>query len=354
MTTKDIKTLFNDILYRDPTEHEIQYHVSQGKSLEDKKNEILSCQERLSNHSTIINKVGKSKLNIALMLIGHFRRFDDRFCKIWKDFKDNHPDVDIFIHTWNEKGLRSPFDWINTNDEKPDFERIFDILRPITMIREDHIKYLDHFSLIHRYPGKKLYLSLGQKVKNHKDFSKFIASQLYSIQKCHESIISYQKETGKKYDIIIKLRADTVLYHPLVFQDKLPDDVLFIHSRSHFHRDGGRGCKMCDEEYKQHEKRHYHHCNDVCDVLNYGSAHVMERYCNIYNHIGELMDLFDHDNSASLENNKELNKFVTKDGNIVYFGWCGDMTKNLKLMYPERMIREYMKDYWLLSDPYYL
>lgn len=348
-----VRNLFLDILYREPTKEELVFHGTEAKSFEEKKNEILSCHERLLNHQSIIKNVGKSPLKIALMLIGHFRRFDDRTAKTWSNFKTLHPDVDIFVHTWNEKGLRSCCDWIQIDDEKPDFESINDILKPVTFIREDHTKYLENFGLIKKY-GKTVYLAKGQKVQKHDDFSKFIASQLYSIYTCYQAVKKYSEESGTEYDIVIKLRADTVLYHPLVFKEPLPENVLYIHSRSHFHRDGGRGCKQCDVEWTSGKRQHYNHVNDVCDVLNYGNMRVMEKYCCMYKHLEELIDLFDKDNKDSLSKNPELNEFVTRDGKITYFGWCGDMEKNLKLTYPERLIREYMRDYWLLSDPYYL
>jgi hypothetical protein len=349
----DIVNLFNEVLYRKPNNLELKFHDT---DLEDKKNELLSCHERLMNHKMIIEKQGPSNLRIALMIVGHFRRFETSV-NVWKTFKELHPDVDIFVHTWNSRGLRSDKNWILDNvDDKPDFETIYDTLSPVSFIREDHNKYLENFSLLKKCPNKNIYLSLGQKVDNHRDFSKFIMSQLYSIYKCHESVKNYEDHNQFKYDIIIKLRADTILYHPLIFKEKLSDDCLYIHSRSHFHRDGGRGCKKCDLEYKTKIRLHKEHSNDVCDVLLYGNSKVMERYCRMYINISELLDQFDKDNKENLEKWPINKNFVTKSPTtpIIYFSWCGDMDKNLKLLYPERMIREYMKDYWLLSDPFYL
>jgi hypothetical protein len=183
----EIRDSFLNILYREPTTEELSFHSAESTNIEQKKNEILSCHERLLNHDYIIQKVGKSPLKIALMLIGHFRRFDERTAKVWRDFKALHPDVDIFVHTWNEKGLRSCCDWITVDDEKPDFENIYNILKPVSLVREDHTKFLENFSMVKKY-GKTVYLAKGQRVANHDDFSKFIASQLYSIYTCYQAV----------------------------------------------------------------------------------------------------------------------------------------------------------------------
>lgn len=347
----DIVNLFEDVLYRKPSALELKLHTGE---LDDKKNELLSCHERLFNHEYVINKKGQSPLKIALMLTGHWRRFEAS-AHVWKNFKKLHPNVDIFIHTWNSRGNRSDINWIiETNEDLPNFELICDILKPITFIKEDNTKFIDSFGLSTKYPDKTIYMSLGQKVSNHQDFSKFVMSQLYGIYKCYQAVQNYSEINNFTYDVIIKLRADTLLYHPLIFPHKLPDDSLYIHSRSHFHRDGGRGCKLCDIESKTGVRLHDSHSNDVCDVLLYGSAKVMDRYCNLYLHIPELLDQMHLDNLDNLTKWPENNAFVTKKNNITYFSWCGNMDKNLKLFYPERLIREYMKDYWLISDPYYL
>jgi hypothetical protein len=347
----EIIKLFDEILYRKPTHLEIKHHSN--SNLEDKKNELLICHERLFNHKMIIQKKGKSPLKIALMLTGHFRRFEP-CAHVWKMFKDLHPNVDIFIHTWNSRGLRSQKEWISNKDTLPDFELINNILKPISFIREDHDKYIDNFGLAKKYPYKKIYLSDGQRVDNRADFTTFIMSQLYSIYTCFQNVKKFENHNNFKYDIVIKLRADTMLFYPLIFKEKLSDDCLYIHSRSHFHIDGGKGCINCDLEYKTKIRQHTEHCNDVCDVLIYGNSKVMDVYTSMYLHIHELLDKFDIDNINILNKYPELNQFITRKNNFIYFGFCGDMDKNLKLLYPERMIREYMKDYWLLSDPYYL
>ena len=352
----EIKKLFVKILGREPSVSEIEHHISKFTTIEDKKYELMSCHERLHNQANVISQVGQSPLRIALMLVGHFRRFEP-FSQVWSTFKSLHPNIDIFVHTWNERGLRSDKEWINTSEDIPDFETIYNTLKPVSMVREDHKKFLNSFSLKNKFPDKTLYLALGQKVSNHADFTKFIMSQLYGIYACFKNVKNYEDVNGFKYDIVIKLRADTVLYHPLVFKEKLKDNELFIHSRSHRHIDGGGGCLTCDKEHAidDTKKIHESHTNDVCDVLVYGNSKVMERYCiDMYNDIPDILDKMDRDNLECLEKDPWLNKFVSKKENITYFGWCGDINKNLKLFYPERIIREYMKDYWLLSDPLYL
>ena len=354
MSKKEIIRLFNDILYREPTDLELEHHVGNNTEYIDaKKQELLSCHERIINQTNLIEKFGKSPLKIAIMLVGHFRRFEP-YEHIWRDFKKNHPNVDFFIHSWKERGDRCAINWIDMEDHKDiDFENIYDVLKPVSIIREDHKKMINDFGLRKRYPDKNIYLSLGQKVCNQDDFTKFVMSQLYGIYRCYKSVENYQKEKGFTYDIVIKLRADTIFYHPLIFKNRLPDNELYIHSRSHRHGDGGGGCLTCDSEYPA--RVHEEHTNDVCDVLVYGNNNVMKRYCvDMYENMEEILDKFDVYNKNLLTKYSELYQYVTQIGKITYYAWCGDFKKNLKLFYPEQIIRTYMNDVWLLSDPYYL
>jgi hypothetical protein len=346
-----LNDIFQKLLYREPTSNEIEFHLSTLTDRQSKADEFLSCYERLANHTQVISQIGPTKLKVAVMLVGHFRRFPgSKNC--WEQFKSNHPHVDFFIHTWNEIGERDWDSWIEVNGPIPNFEEIHQTLKPISILREDHTKFLESFGLYNKISkDQKLYLAAGQRVKNHRDFSKFIMSQLYSIYTCHKLVRNYEILHNFRYDVIIKLRADTIFFHPLYF-DKLQfaDNILYIHSRAHHHADGGKGCLTCDKEYPN--RQHEEHTNDVCDVLLYGNSVIMEKYCNLYLHIEGFLDQLDKDNQDIIKKYPEHFKDnLSNDENIVYLGQITDYDKNLKLFYPERLIREYFKDCWLLSDP---
>jgi len=283
---------------------------------------------------------------IALLLSGHLRNFEPRE-KFWIDFNKKFGDrVDIYVHTWNESGLRTKNEWIDIGSAPPDFDKIRKVLKPKKMLIENHSEKSKAFSFIQ--PGLKLYYTNLRYLDRASDFTKNISSQLYSVMKSWE----LARDSNVKYDMMIRLRNDCILENfenifkrDTSFLEK--DNVLVINGNSHRHAFGGGGCSKCGTEYPN--RRHTDHVCDVCDIMYFGNPEVMGRICNMFSHVKKLVMSFKKYNELAL-NDKEVRDSLVKypyaygvKSHVVF-------ESKVKCFYPERLIREYMKDYWLLTD----
>ena len=298
-----------------------------------------------------LNSVVQKPKKIALMLSGHFRVFGPRR-QFWTDFKKRFGNsVDIFVHTWNESGLRAEKEWINVGNAPPDFEDISKILKPVRMSIEEHAPQLESFSF--QQPGLKLYYANFPQLAKSRDFSRNIGSQLYSIMKCWELV----RDSGKRYDILVRLRADCILenFEGLVNRNTafITDKVLVVNgSDSHVHPAGGGGCAQCDNEFKGGEgtRAHASHGRDICDLMYVGKPAVMSKVCNMFKHRKELVKSFKvHNEKVCRE--PGVQKYLVKYPDVIGVSSSKVYETKVKAYYPERLIREYMKDFWILSDP---
>jgi len=285
---------------------------------------------------------------VALMLSGHFRLFSPRK-QFWIDFKKKFGKrVDIYIHTWNESGLRSENEWIDIGKLPPDFEEIREILKPVSMLVEDHSEKVGHLSL--QQEGLDLYYVNFFQLKSGKDFSVHIGSQLYSIMKCWELV----DKSGVKYDLLVRLRADCILDK---FNNIFTGDTTFIQknalvvngSHQHMHPGGGGGCLKCDQEYAYGKRSHSDHCRDVCDIMYMGSPSVMKKVCNMFKDAKKLVMSFKKHNEI-ISKEPGVKKHLLYYGNTIGIKSSKVYETKLKGFYPERLIREYMKDSWILTD----
>jgi len=281
----------------------------------------------------------------ALMLSGHFRQFENKIV-FWRDFVEKYSSsVDIYIHTWNEAGTNDP------NEGPPDFSMIKCVLNPVKMQIDEHPPIYDSFSF--KKKGLQLYYAEIKQLREdiNSDFSRSIGSQLYSIMKCWELV----RDTGNQYDYLIRLRADSVLLKFENFMDQdttwITDDVLIVNSGvTHRHHGGGGGCGACDKEFEKGDRKHKEHKRDICDIFALGKPDVMERLCTMYLHRVELVESFRKYNENAIKD-PNVNKSLVKHKGIVGVKFARIYESSIKAFYPERLIREYMKHYWILSDP---
>jgi hypothetical protein len=349
--------LFKTILKRNVrSQHEFEVHMKSllKSSRAVKRAEFENCEEARDRNYTAI-PVGSlpGGKRVALLICGHFRNFnDDGIRNKYKRIMEDYPSgVDIFIHTWSDLGLRAPGVWINTTDDRiPDFETIRSTLNPKMITIENGREMIDSFGLAARRPEHKLYYCSGQPCNSTVDFSKFIVSQLYSIYTANELRRRYESDNGFKYDLVVKIRADMppdrVDLGAMVALDLNAHTMWANNSHRHRHPGGGGGCLTCDDEYIHGRIReHKNHTNDVCDIYFYGGSDIMNIYASLYLRVDEMAEYFH-------KYNEQLNTC-----SCVEIRGCGVMVrhsrcfeKRYKCIYPERMVREYMRDVWILSD----
>jgi len=74
-------------------------------------------------------------MNVALMVCGHFRNF--HITKpYWEKFLQKNK-CDIFISTWEDYGNRNATEWIDSQENKINFNHITDVMQPKSYLIEN-------------------------------------------------------------------------------------------------------------------------------------------------------------------------------------------------------------------------
>lgn len=284
---------------------------------------------------------------VALMLSGHLRNFKRRE-SFWKKFVADFPDVDIFVHTWSDGGGRGKTEWIDVGKNKNSHDEARSILNPVEMVVEDHEALFDSFSF--RQQGVDLYYTHFNEIRTTEDFTKCIGSQLYSVKRCFE----LTQKSKKTYDVYVRLRGDSIVENFGSLMNRCPqhvakNTVVVNGSDNHVHPGGGRGCRKCDLEYGFGVRKHAAHSNDVCDIFYFGRFDAMSRLCRMYDSVNALVRGFQAGNRKNSEN-PTVKKYLRKFGDVTTVSSSHVYENIIKCFYPERLIREFMKDFWLVSD----
>ena len=148
---------------------------------------------------------------IAIQLFGHLRTFDHAF-KYFEKYvlepnKKSGYEIDIFIHTWNERD-HSTINYRNPNGEKPsdaaltkaDQEKVLALYKPKSILFENQIECEDKIII--------------EKIANVKRSIKGCINNSYTIFKVNELRQKYEKENNIKYDWVIQTRPDILFKSP--------------------------------------------------------------------------------------------------------------------------------------------
>lgn len=292
-------------------------------------------------------------MNVALMVCGHFRNF--HITKpYWEKFLQKN-ECDIFISTWEDYGNRNATEWIDSQENKINFNHITDVMQPKSYLIENVQEKNKNFTL--RKNNNSLWFVIGKFSVECDDFSTYIVSQLYKIKTCFDLVEKYAIENNKKYDLVFKLRADTFpenfsLEKYSKIKQHLDNNVLFCYkdtiNKNHVRPQGG--CNNCMKEYAAKKRTHHSHTNDVSDYFNYGNYDVMKKLAQIYDNVDILYERMEkHNLSVWKPNDKnviyqpETNKYFVKHGS-------NGFAQKYKCIYPEKFIREHLQNYWILDD----
>lgn len=335
-----IKHFYNRI----PNENEISHNIEN--------NDIITwlfliyfSEESKSNglYNTFSNRSIYNR-KIAVIFTGHIRNLEH----VYKSHKAliYHPNIDIFIHTWDDKGLKSKDtnkQWIQDDQEKVSIDYIKDLYHPVGICMENNKCMLKDLS----YVGKISPIFLCE-LQAKDDASKYINSQLYSIYQAYLLIEKYQKDFEYEYEGVIKLRFDFNIEHTDLFEifknisePKNCNAVYFPHPvfNCHFHSGGGGGCILCHQE--KDNKLHKKHNNDICDIWFYTDKHLMKYVCELYLYTLDILKKNHENNLKFLLENKV--KFYIQEEFIYVI--LPDVEKEIVCFYPERMLREHLENY---------
>lgn len=289
--------------------------------------------------------------SVCILITGHFRNWES-LRPFWTKFKEQHGDIDLYVQTWNESGHRDKKNWI-TRTDPPDFMDIIDTIRPIDISILEHDDFFDEFSM--QKQNQELYYVDFPFFKDVNDFTKCIKSQFFTWAKCFELVTNYQE-----YDIIVKLRADSVLDIDKLLSSNwksfVNDETFMTNSVTHRHAGGGKGCLTCDERYPDIYYRNHVHTNNVCDIMFYGNPSVMKRVCSMYYFVDELLVDFDTHNKKIRDIlGDTLDRYLTRYHNVtgmsseIYDVW--EDKDGIRCFLPECFLRHWMQNFWILSDP---
>lgn len=339
MEINQLKELFKKHLKRDCTSGEIRIHGN--KNYQDFEREILNCDEYKR-----INSDFRLKNKIAILLTGHIR--NSNIVPSIKTFCDGY-DYDIFVHTWDNFGLKGTETNLSAKVERGRIEgevqKIPNVRKYVIENNKDFINSIDR----------------REEYFNFSSPEEFIKSQLYSITKCHTLMTEYSKKENINYSLVIKLRFDCELTSFIIDEDLVNDinsnNIIFVPNQDcgHSHPDSNStSCWACDNMYYKFNLKNVHifeHSNIICDVFAYGSVKSMSSYCDLYNHYDDLLKSYNEENKKSLEKNKIKHTYTngvyyvdfTESGHIdsLYYLYCS---------YPERLIQKFLNDYMLVES----
>lgn len=188
---------------------------------------------------------------IALCISGQPRSFEEAYPYIQKYIIDQHPQVDVFLHTWysaDEAGKRFTHTSDTVREEGVNVtpegvpERLEKLYNPKSMVVEPQEDFAGKI--------RKEYLRLRDKTNPFATFSMWT-----SIQRCNDQKIAYEKVHGFVYDVVIKCRYDVRLTTPL---NNLAPTPPILHT-----------------SYVSPEE------DTVADILFYASSAVMDIICTL-------------------------------------------------------------------------
>lgn len=334
-----LESTISHIVKRDVNEKELRFHSENNKKLGI--NAFMwvcilnACAETatLAYRDTFLNafkNMPKCRPRIAVLFSGYLRQNKH----VSHAHLINSPHVDIFVHTWKDKGFKNERrlierSWLSDKASPISEETIKKQYGPKKMLVEDN--RLDSFSLAGKV--SPIFLYSGQ-AKD--DATRYINSQLYSISAAYGLMEQHEEEEGFRYDAIIRMRFDfniTNIDWNGILEDIKRDCVYFPHAgcNGHRHAGGGGGCLSCDGGH-EHKK----HTNDICDIWFYGKRDLAARACQIYE-IG--LDIMIENHEANMKMLYEQKAYSEKDG-FVYIASTRDIESRYVCFYPERMLRE--------------
>ena len=342
---KFISWCIRHLFCREASIEEINYHLNNNKDKDLLTWLFLLNYSEEMNHEEIFKNNPQDNKKIGIILYGHTRNLD----AVYKTHRTliYHPNFDIFIHTWDDVGIKSKDLWYKSWFKSIDIPSLSKNDIKIhyhcnDVIIESNKEILKDMSYIGKIEPIFLFESQARD-----DASRYINSQLYSVYKAHILVSEYEKLYNFTYDGIIKLRFDMFikdidLYG--ILNDINKECVYFPDPdcNNHGHFGGGGGCLTCNTE--ENNKLHIKHTNDLCDIWFYGNRELMRYACNLYLYTFDILKKNHNRNIEiidTLPNLKEL-PFIYLKGNVI--------EKEIVCFYPERMLREHLENYHCKSS----
>ena len=189
-----------------------------------------------------------SKLNLAVLIGGEWRSGFDAYPYIsYYLEKSKKFNIDYFIYTYIENNFR-------TQDTE---ERISSRLTD---------RYIKNIKIL--YQPKKIKIDI-----HNCDVTKYISPPFYTFKKCNDLKNEYKKETGVKYDYVLKIRPDLLLWDTPESSLEKEIDLLQKLTNNYF-----INFFNFESDYLNLTEKQTLH-----DIYHLGTEEIMDSYANIDN-----------------------------------------------------------------------
>jgi hypothetical protein len=338
MERHQLEFLFDKYLGRLPNENEYGWHLNKLYSIFEQ--ELENCDE----YKNLVDRVIPTN-KIAILLSGHIRR--NEVTESLSKLKDYN--FDVFVHTWDNIGLKGTE--TNVND-LTDYESIENIVKGIPNVVSCKIE------------NNRTYIESLDDSKTYFNFSSpevFIKSQLYSINKSFRLLQKHVEESNVNYSMVIRIRFDSSFtmfrVTPVLLSEINNHNIIFAPNSDcgHHHPDSNSTtCLSCDVLYHSHKQKDVHyfdHTNVMCDIFSYGSYNSMRDYCSCYDAYDSINESFVEQN---LENIEKYKVNYEKVGNVykLEMNDVGHVHSlfHINCSYPERILQKHLRNYLIPSS----
>lgn len=186
-------------------------------------------------------------MRVALLLSGNLRYYEKTFDSL-KEHLIDVLDVDIFIHTWENRGLQK-----RDSGYKLDLSDMVDV---------DHVKelYNPKKIVIEKFDEEmRQSLGVNKYRQQHRVPVENILSMYRKIELCDKLRLGYEVENNFKYDLVIRCRPD------IVFESPLPKNEIDNITTTVWVPDTGN--------------------EQINDHIAFSNGENMEYYCSLYSKI---------------------------------------------------------------------
>lgn len=330
MLKSEIETLFVQYLLRNPLPEEYLRFKSYSK--EELEKELEVCPERIR-----LRKMPR----VAILVSGH-----PRTLKIIESIKKiDNSNVDVFAFCWDEWGHRMKETKLNDSLDRDNIESIIKEIPNLKKYRiENNEKFVkNNDDLTIKY------------INWIRDAEVFVKSQLYAVAKSYELMEEYIKETGTRYQIVIKCRFENYIDKFDVDNEMIDDinnhKIIYVPNGTSHRHPFPSYCDKCQRIYELGYKitHIFEHDNPICDVYAYGSVESMKDYCSLFYQYDELCKKFEDHNMKMMEILKSPH---TKRGEAFIVEQTDETHDETEFFYfssyPERLLAYTLSDYLLL------
>ncbi len=276
-------------------------------------------------------------MKVALLICGTIRNYKENY-PTWHKHLLSLFNVDIFFHTYNVYGYHNQ----STNNiiSTIDTNTLVEIIKPKNYIIDSHIDKIKYFKD----------QTKTQCIRNGSPNPEFIKSQLYSIYMANNLKKIYEIENNFKYDIVIKIRFDTIFYGNFNLSDinliQKQNNVILCGNPNIKTMLYKNACKKCIDNFNNKKIVNCDMHADTSDIVLISSSTAIDHYADIYFEYDKYI-IQNHNKVCEIYNHIELKKYIKytyANKSIIY---CN--VPKITYLYPEKVLSLHLKNFILLN-----